>query len=236
MASRKRRVPEEESDDESISKLLRVEADAKDTELIISTVEEAIDHVRNLFPVHKYEGRILPIIWRHQLYSLLADRTAVDRKLQQLSKDGEVRFFKLGTTLGINETVVSYFKDYRTFIRKNFKGDRRDLLEKFIKLVKHHSDVFHGLLVTNHRAIGTWLFSIPNAGLFIRELVDARKTLVKIFKSTKHNEIFKNELRKKKLPKKLQIGLDYVLLDLIGSETMLSVNSPSGTLLRLLRC
>ena len=38
----------------------------------------------SLFPVAAFEGTLPPIILRHQLYSILSDRTMVDRELVSL--------------------------------------------------------------------------------------------------------------------------------------------------------
>ena len=50
-----------------------------------SETEAGVKELMSLFPVAAFEGTLPPIILRHQLYSILSDRTMVDRELVSLS-------------------------------------------------------------------------------------------------------------------------------------------------------
>lgn len=73
-------------------------------------------------------------------------------------------------------------------------------------------------LLANHRAVGNYLLSIPNAGLFVKSFVEARKAVLRMMKTTKFGEILKSDLEKKKLPTNIKLCMEYVLLDFIGSD------------------
>lgn len=47
----------------------------------INSTDEAMAHVHALFPSHKFADEMPAIIWKHQLYPLVANRTDVDRNL-----------------------------------------------------------------------------------------------------------------------------------------------------------
>ncbi|WIA36552.1 hypothetical protein OEZ86_007844 [Tetradesmus obliquus] len=55
-------------------------------------------------------GQLPPIILKSQLYTVLADKTAVDRDVEQLRQQGRARLFKLA--FGADEYVVLLTQDY----------------------------------------------------------------------------------------------------------------------------
>jgi hypothetical protein len=110
--------------------------------------------------------------------------------------------------------------------------------EKFLKFVDSCSDVNldrerlkcfteadineliqNGLLAT-HRVAGNFLLSIPNAGAFVKEYLKSRKALLRMIKATKFDEIMRAELETKSLPRGSKMGMKYLILDLIGSDTV----------------
>lgn len=76
-------------------------------------------------------------------------------------------------------------------------------------------------LLANHRIIGKWLLSVPNVGVFVTSFVKARKAVLRMIKATKLSEIGRNELETKKLPKFMKLGMKFMVLDLIGSDTVI---------------
>lgn len=62
------------------------------SQLLLSTdgssvceTEAKLTELMSLFPVDVFERQLPPIVLRHQLYSVLSDRTLVDRELVRLS-------------------------------------------------------------------------------------------------------------------------------------------------------
>ena len=47
----------------------------------VSETETRLKELMSLFPVAVFEGQLPPIVLRHQLYSVIDDRTLVDREL-----------------------------------------------------------------------------------------------------------------------------------------------------------
>lgn len=47
----------------------------------VSETEAGLIYLRSLFPVECFEPRLPPIVMKHQMYSLVQDRTAADREL-----------------------------------------------------------------------------------------------------------------------------------------------------------
>lgn len=48
---------------------------------IPSDTKVSLLHLKELFPLERFEGRLPVVIVKHQLYSLINDRTAVDKEL-----------------------------------------------------------------------------------------------------------------------------------------------------------
>jgi len=85
-------------------------------------------------------SRLPRICFVHQLYSILADNTAVDRELNVLVQNGIVRKFRVGGTLE-DELVVMFMVDYHVQIdaaKAEFEND----LETGDATRKVESDVF----------------------------------------------------------------------------------------------
>ncbi|XP_075774372.1 winged helix repair factor 1-like [Pelodiscus sinensis] len=59
-------------------------------------VDSALRYLASLFPRQLFEDALPPLVLKHQLYSLVKDRTAVDRHLSRLKDEGLVRLFQLG--------------------------------------------------------------------------------------------------------------------------------------------
>lgn len=77
--------------------------------------------------------------------------------------------------------------------------------------------VKNGLLAVN-RTLGSWLLSIPGAGTFVKSFSLGRKVLLRTIRSTKFNEISIRDLEKRKLPKQVRLGCEYLILEMIGSD------------------
>ncbi|RWS10269.1 serine/threonine-protein kinase 19-like isoform X2 [Dinothrombium tinctorium] len=211
--------------------------------------EQSLKRIAALFPSHRY--RSLPaIVWKHQLYAFCKNRTAVDKGLNTLCEKGKIRFFNLGSTVNSNEIAVLLLDDYETFIRNNCQSN---LLEKFFKMVKESpqmtfttsqlkeeygftenniSELIRNGLLAVHRTVGFWLLSLPSCGNFVKEFITGRKALISYIRRAKFSEILKNELEKKKIPK-VTLNLEYHILDIVGSDSVQCIESPTGLVLRV---
>lgn len=77
-----------------------------------------------------------------------------------------------------------------------------------------------GLLGVSRTVADDYLISIPNAGLFMKCWTYGRKILLKTLKSTKYHELHQHELEKRKLPKNVRLGFEYLILEMIGSDVI----------------
>ena len=73
-------------------------------------------------------------------------------------------------------------------------------------------------LLARHRTVGIFLFSIPNAGEFIKSFDFGKKAIVSMINKCKYKEILKSYLIKRKLPRDMKFSLEFHIYDLIGSD------------------
>uniref|UniRef100_A0A672TXW8 Uncharacterized protein n=1 Tax=Strigops habroptila TaxID=2489341 RepID=A0A672TXW8_STRHB len=74
-------------------------------------VEAALGALAALFPAGLFGDLLPPLVLRHQLYSIVSDRTAVDRHLDRLRADGRIRLLHVG--LGTDTLGVVSMDSYR---------------------------------------------------------------------------------------------------------------------------
>ncbi|XP_014667756.1 PREDICTED: serine/threonine-protein kinase 19-like [Priapulus caudatus] len=217
--------------------------------------QASLQYLHNLFPIDKFEGRLPPIILRHQLYSLSPNRTELDQQLNDIIKKGEVRLFKLGTIP--DEFALVFTEEYREHVRK-FTSRLWDVpkttIDKFLDLAigscldvsltrddminelgfqeNEIKDLFKaGLLAV--RDVGSWWLSVPGAGTFMKSHLRGRKAILLMIRKCKYKEILQKELEARKLPKAAKLGISYHIHDVIGADLVSCIDTTSGKLLRL---
>lgn len=47
----------------------------------VKSLEDALNFIKQMFPYHLFQKHLPAIIWKHQLYALISDRTSVDKEL-----------------------------------------------------------------------------------------------------------------------------------------------------------
>lgn len=86
------------------------------TEEKITDTLSAIHHVRNIFPSKELGDRFPPIVFKHQLYSLLENRTDVDREVNSLAEKGQIKIFQLGHR--DEEFMILLTTDFTAFVKR----------------------------------------------------------------------------------------------------------------------
>ena len=76
----------------------------------------------------------------------------------------------------------------------------------------------NGLLVSHYINVGSYLLSIPNAGEFVKSFNIGKKAVISMIKRSKFQEIAKQEIMKRKLPKECKFSIKFHIYDLIGSN------------------
>ncbi|GAB1597258.1 serine/threonine-protein kinase 19-like [Argonauta hians] len=221
---------------------------------IPSDTKASLLYLKSLFPLEKFESRLPPVVLKHQVYSIVKNRTLVDKQLADLKTTGEIKLFKFGTNA--NDFSILFTEDYTSHISRltEDNGISKVIIDKFLNtVVRNWTDVsvnkevmiekFHfkdeeithlvKASVLTVRDSGTWWLSIPNAGIFIKNLIRGRKAAITIIKKTKYKEIFKDDLEQRKWPRLARLGIVYHIHDIIGADLVDCIQTTNGVLLRL---
>lgn len=235
---------------ETDSSQLQVASSNGGTAYVPSDTHAALLLLRSHFPVEKFENRLPAIVIKHQLYSIIKNKTLVDKELNELRLNGEVRCFHLGAE---SDDVCIVFKD--DFKKHTLKiGHGNPVVEKFLNILLSKSSelsITKELLLRDYlskeedisklmkvglltvRDVGSWWFAIPGAGEFMKSYIRGRKAILLMIKKSKYSEILQPELEVRKLPKVAKLGMTYHIHDIIGAELVKCIPTTSGQLLRL---
>ncbi|XP_074839323.1 winged helix repair factor 1-like isoform X2 [Carettochelys insculpta] len=216
-------------------------------------VEAALRYLVSLFPRQLFEDALPPLVLKHQLYSLVRDRTAVDRHLSRLKDEGLIRLFQLGFEADV--FGVAFTQDYtdkvlQAVAGKEHAGTVRRFLETALASCAEisydkgrmlsdfgfqDSDITQlvsaGVLTV--RDAGSWWLAVPGAGRFVKCFLQGRKAVLAMIQKAKYKEVLLSDLQSRRPPRAVKLGLCYHIHDLIGAQLVDCVPSTSGTLLRL---
>ncbi|XP_064622255.1 inactive serine/threonine-protein kinase 19-like [Lineus longissimus] len=217
--------------------------------------EATMLYLKDLFPVEKFQSRLPPIIVKHQLYSMITNRTLADKQLGELRTRGDVRMFKMSTSEA-DEFCLVFTEDYKRHVILHTvkSGANLALVERFFDTVikecpdisfdkqklmtqyKFKEEEIHQLIkcgVLNTRDVGSWWLSIPDLGIFIKSFLRGRKAVITMIRKSKYREILQQDLETRKLPKVARLGMMYHIHDIIGADLVDWICTTSGRLLRL---
>uniref|UniRef100_A0A8C3F8F6 Serine/threonine kinase 19 n=1 Tax=Chrysemys picta bellii TaxID=8478 RepID=A0A8C3F8F6_CHRPI len=204
-------------------------------------------------PSPAVRGCAAPPVLKHQLYSLVRDRTAVDRQLSRLKDEGLIRLFQLGFDSDV--FGVAFTQDYTAKVLQSVAGKehagtvRRFLETAFASCPELSYDngrmlrdfgfrdpditqlVNAGVLTV--RDAGSWWLAVPGAGRFVKCFIKGRKAVLGMIQKAKYKEILLSDLQSRRAPSAVKLGLPYHIHDLIGAQLVDCIPSTSGTLLRL---
>nr|XP_039255339.1 serine/threonine-protein kinase 19-like [Styela clava] len=228
----------------------------------------AIEHIRNIFPQEQLQNRFPPIVFKHQLYALLENRTTVDQQVNDLFECGRIKIFHLEHRneehmIVLTKDFIAHVNRYHNISSREGRGERKDnrkltsreqIISRFlIEVIGSISE----LTITEHTMInqygfkdkditelvnaglltlrdaGSWWFSIPGAGQFVKIFKKGRQATIRMIRATKSREILLTELRSRKSPASIKLGLTYHTHDLVGSDLIKCIPSTSGLVLRI---
>lgn len=221
---------------------------------IPSDTKVSLLHLKELFPLERFEGRLPVVIVKHQLYSLISDRTAVDKELNTLKLANEIKLFKLGAEL--DDYCIVFTKEYQDHVIKVMSelSISNNICNKFVNtVIKRYTDVcvnqdtlmnefnFTDSEITQLvkasvltvRDVGNWWVALPNAGIFMKCFLRGRKAILTMIRKCKYREILQTELEQRKWPKVCKLGLQYHMHEVIGADLIKCIQTTSGLLLRL---
>ncbi|XP_013785197.1 serine/threonine-protein kinase 19-like isoform X2 [Limulus polyphemus] len=217
---------------------------------IPNDTEASLFFLKSVFPVESFEGRLPPIILKHQIYTIVKNKTLVDKQVNELRAKNKIRLFKLGADE--TETAIVFFDDFKKHVLSHSDGS--ELIENFLsQIVASCPDISYNknwlqeemkfqeedisklmhLGLLNARDIGSWWLAIPRAGEFMKAFLRGRKAVLQALRRSKYKELFQAELESRNLPKEAKLGMKYHIFDIIGAEFVTCISTSSGKLLRL---
>ncbi len=193
-----------------------------------------------------------PVLW-HQLYSFIANRTAVDKELEQLKGKNVVRVLKTSSVEYAIVPTEPYLKLADSSLPKDTACVFRSVLsssaglsvemEKFTLVCDPtidiqgivHAAIRAGFLLPRRDIENAYWISHPFIGMLSRDLYKGRAELLRAITRSKYKELRENDLRKKKLKFacKNGLGFEFLLRDLLGLGKIEQFSTPSGSFLRL---
>ncbi|XP_048465320.1 serine/threonine-protein kinase 19 isoform X1 [Rhincodon typus] len=226
---------------------------AKEFEGMPNDTKSALIFLASLFPRKLFDDSLPPIVLKHQLYSIVKDKTTVDRQLNELKDLGHVRIFQFGFDTDVFGIVFT--EDYRSkVLAATAMKETASTVQRFLdtvlnsctdigfnkdKMLKEFS--FHdqeitqlvnaGLLTV--RDVGSWWLAIPGAGRFVKYFVNGRKAVLRMIRKSKYNEVLQSDLEARKVTSTVKLGIQYHVHDIVGAELVKCIPTTTGTLLRL---
>ncbi|XP_046441847.1 uncharacterized protein LOC124192531 [Daphnia pulex] len=97
----------------------------------VRETEKILRELSLLFPEEKFLKRVPRVVMKHMIYSRISNRTVVDKEIDELTQNGVIRLFKLGSE---EESLAVLFMDqYKEII--NRKCSDLSLAKKFISKI-----------------------------------------------------------------------------------------------------
>ncbi|KAJ9543371.1 hypothetical protein OSB04_023078 [Centaurea solstitialis] len=259
--SRKRRrdeeeeVPESHDSDQSLS---------LEDNLTFSDTMVALRMMRAQF-LQIDKVTIEPFILRSQLYSSVKDKTQVDRELESLRREKVLRIFKLNTGQDDHAVMFmeDYLNQMKRAV-KSMETKKQSVLPVFEWFKVHviHSKpepcighqelcsllsiggkvkdedisllINAGLLTRQLIDPDMYWFAIPNIGSVLKGLTQGRKELLSLLNRKKYKEMMLAVLEKKRL-RLSPLDIRFHLRDLLGSDHLKTVHTPSGLVIRVVK-
>lgn len=221
-----------------------------------SDTKACLLYFRSQFSYEKFNHRLPPIFLKHQIYSIIRNRTIADRQVNDMRDSGEIRVFQIGAN--VTDLSIIFTEDFKSHVERTTlhectnKQFRYTINKFFDSIMKDFHDVsiskenlvdqfgFKDPEITNLvkaslltvRDVGTWWLSFPNAGMFVKSFVGGRKYILGMIRKTKHKEILQKHLEKKNWPVTARLGMPYHIHDVIGADLVKCIPTSSGVLLR----
>lgn len=191
------------------------------------------------------------IIFKHQIYTIVEDRTSVDREVDRLCKNNQAQIFKFGPIS--DEYAVLPTHVYVDYVRQTVKGNAEDerVVEVYLKSLGEH----HGVSITKadltrhtklgedgvarlmnrglllHRDTVSYWTAIPNAGPVLGWMRKGRVEILAMLKRAKYREVLRRDLLKRKL-RGSKLGMLFHIADVVGLGLVTSIKTTSGDLYR----
>ena len=222
--------------------------DVKDT---FSALEYLLDQFpSDIFP------ELPKQVFVHQIYSLIQNKTKVDREIESLRKENKIVMFKCDSkSFDDNDIVVCLYESFKDYVEKLFKASKSPLpthkllISTFTDkiLIEQNTLSLQKTLLTsqyflsdrdftyliqfglfNIRDASAFWLAIPNFGAFRKMILETRKLVMDCIRKKKYKEMEFDELDKRHGRGKVsKLGLIYILHDLIGNDLISLMDVPN---------
>lgn len=215
-------------------------------------IKSTVEYLMTLFPRKLFNDALPQIVLKHQLYSLISDKTMVDKGVNKLREQGDLLMFQLG--FDSEAFGLVFASDFKAKVLAGQDGrDTQETVQKFLdKVLSCCTDLsfskdqmLHDFLFTDAeitqlvksgvltvRDAGSWWLSIPNSGKFTKYFIQGRKAVLNMVRKSKYNEVLKADLEDRKTPSQVKFHMKYLIHDIVGAELVESIPTTTGTLLR----
>lgn len=215
-------------------------------------IKSTVEYLMTLFPRKLFNDALPQIVLKHQLYSLISDKTSVDKGVNKLREQGDLLMFQLG--FDSEAFGLVFASDFKTKVLAAQDGrDTQETVQRFLnRVVSSCTDLsfskdqmLHDFLFTDAeitqlvksgvltvRDAGSWWLSIPNSGKFTKYFIQGRKAVLNMVRKSKYNEVLKSDLEDRKTPSQVKFHMKYHIHDIVGAELVESIPTTTGTLLR----
>lgn len=215
-------------------------------------IKSTVEYLMTLFPRKLFNDTLPQIVLKHQLYSLITDKTMVDKDVNKLREQGDLLMFQLG--FHSEAFGLVFASDFKAKVLAGQDGrDTQETVQKFLDRVLSSctdlsfskDQMLRDFLFTDAeitqlvksgvltvRDAGSWWLSIPNSGKFTKYLIQGRKAVLNMVKKSKYNEVLKADLEDRKTPSQVKFHMKYHIHDIVGAELVESIPTTTGTLLR----
>ncbi|XP_065222808.1 inactive serine/threonine-protein kinase 19-like [Planococcus citri] len=241
------------------SKIPRIEEDETDEDAdplkpsfpVCNDTEAGIQYIRNIILKCKKLYPFPPVVFVHQIFNIIQNRTTVNRQIENLRNEKKIVLIHMGSDE--NMKIVVFHDDLKNHVLAEKTKSETMLFQKFFDkvllstrdigisktdlLIKHRFSeadvrtlVNAGLLIL--KETGIFWFSFPSAGAFMKRVLKGRQIILQIIRKRRYREILQTELEKRKLDKSLELPLHYLIHDLVGGKVLKCVETTSGALLR----
>lgn len=215
-------------------------------------IKSTVEYLMTLFPRKLFNDALPQIVLKHQLYSLIRDKTMVDKGVNKLREQGDLLMFQLG--FDSEAFGLVFVSDFKAKVLAAQDGrDTQETVQKFLNKVVSSctglsfskDQMLRDLLFTDAeitqlvksgvltvRDAGSWWLSIPNSGKFTKYFIQGRKAVLNMVRKSKYNEVLKSDLEDRKTPSQVKFHMKYHIHDIVGAELVESIPTTTGTLLR----
>lgn len=131
-------ILEETEQTEEFENTIRTDLEAFQS---VTSVQEAVQYLRTI----SHRGpKLPPIFYQHQIYSIVENRTRVDREIEDLKNSNQIRIFKCDSNT--EDIAICYTGDFKKHIREHLLDFEKETIKQIITNFKSSQGEFKALI------------------------------------------------------------------------------------------